>query len=846
MSPVGLIRASEIDQSSLRVADRFPFLAAHRYAPYFRLVTTTSGVTATPRRFRLQAFGTLRLVDSKDETLLGDHGHHRRRLAVLAVLAASGENGLSRDRLQGLFWPEVSQARARHSLEQLLYALRSSLDDDLFTGSNPVHLNAALIDSDVGDFSDALARRDLESAIALYRGPFLDGFYLSGAPAFEQWMDAERSRAERAYTDALERLAKNLENANDPSAVTPLLHKLIDIDPVSSKHAIALIRALMNGGDHASALRYAERYEAIVEREFGLGVGPAVAELVAEIRARAKTDSIVVRGVPSRATTRPEHESPVLATPVVPAAAAGDAAVGEAEALAPRIGDRRHPTMRYGIAVVALAALAAVGFKLRARATESPPTVTAPSKTPASIAVLPLVNHSDDPRDATLADGMTEDLIATLAKVSGLRVIASASVFEGLPKGMDVRRIADTLGVAYVVEGNLQKTGSQLRLQVRLRNARDAILWSDTYDRELRDVFAVEDDIAGSVVRELNVRIGSAAVVPRRRQPTQSVAAYELARRGNDRTLMRSDSGVRIAIKLFQEAVALDSTYAAAWAGLGSMYRLAASESWMPLAADRERYRALAEAALQKALTLDDSLPGAHTTLGHFRLADGDLQSAEQQFTRAIALDPGFAGAHEAFVSLSLWMVRPADALAHAERALELDPLTPEAHAELARALLGNDRCDEALAELGKVSGVKPAPLRVVPIAAECYAREGRWSEAIAVVRPRAEHGDPPPLALLGFMLGRSGQREKAQDVRATLLEGRQNGKVGAFWIAVVSAGLGDPAQACEWFERSIDDHSFNPGVGDAHEIVIGPLFADVRRQPCFDKIRKRLSLRLP
>jgi len=457
------------------------------------------------------------------------------------------------------------------------------------------------------------------------------------------------------------------------------------------------------------------------------------------------------------------------------------------------------------------------------------------------------VNHSDDPRDATLAEGMTEELIATLAKASGLRVTASTSVFALPKRGMDVRRIADTLGVAYLVEGSLQKTGSKLRVQIGLINARDAsTLWSDTYDREFRDVFAVEDDIAGSVVRELNVRIGSAAVVPRRRQPTQNVAAYEVYRHANDKVLIRSDSGVRIAIKLYQQAIALDSTYAAAWAGLGSMYRLAASESWMPLAADRERYDALAEAALQKAISLDDSLPGAHVTLGHFRMADGDLQSAEREYARAIAIDPGFAGAHEAFVQLFRWMGRPADELAHAQRAVELDPLAPEAHAELARALLGNDRCDEALAELGKLSGVKPAPLRVVPIAAECYARERRWSEAIAVLRPRAERGETPPLALFGFMLGRSGQREQAQDVRATLIKGWQSGKIGAFWIAVVTAGLGDRDQACEWFERSIADHSFHPGIGDAHEIVISPLLADVRRQPCFDTIRKRLSFRVP
>jgi TolB-like protein/DNA-binding SARP family transcriptional activator len=777
--------------------------------------------------------------------VLGDHGHQRRRLALLAVLAASGERGRSRDQLLGLFWPEVPQARARHSLGQLLYALRTSLDENLFGDDNSVSLNATLISSDIGDFSDALARRDLETAIALYRGPFLDGFYLNDARDFEQWMEGERRRIERTYTDALEHLAKSLESANDPSAVAPLLRRLIDIDPVSTKHAAALIRTLMNAGDHVAALRYAERYEAIVARELGTGVGPAVAELVAEVRARAKTDSIVVRGAPLplalRAAPQPVAESPLLAAHAV---ARGeptdttDAALHESGSPTPRAAVRRSGMLRYAIGGVAVAALAVVGWRVRARITGSAPTVRLQSRAAPSIAVLPLVNHSDDPRDATLADQMTEDLIATLAKVSGLRVIASSSVFV-LPRGMDVRRIADTLGVAYVIEGGLQKTGSQLRVQIRLRNARDSTLWSDTYDRELRDVFAVEDDIAGSVVRELNVRIGSAAVVPRRRRPTQNVAAAEVYRHASDKVLIRSDSGVRIAIKLYQQAIALDSTYAAAWAGLGSVYGLTAT----PLAADRERYHALAEAALQKAISLDDSLPGAHVTLGHFRMGAGDLQSAEQEFARAVAIDPGFAGAHEAYVPLFLWMGRPADALAHGQRAVELDPLTAESHAELARALMGNDRCDEALAELGKLRDMKQPPLRVAPMAAECYAREGRWSEAIAVLRPRAERGDTPLLALLGFMLGRSGQREQAQDVRATLLKGWQSGTVGAFWIAVVSAGLGDREQACEWFERSIADHSFRTNVGDAHQIIIGPLFADVRRQPCFDKIRKRFSL---
>jgi TolB-like protein/DNA-binding SARP family transcriptional activator len=803
-------------------------------------VITTSGVTAAPPRFRLQTFGTLRLTHSSDETALGDHGHQRRRLALLAVLAASGEQGRSRDQLLGLFWPEVSQPRARHSFDQLLYALRTSLDANLFAGGNPVHLNAAVINSDVADFSSALARGELDTAIALYRGPFLDGFYLSDAPAFEQWMEAERARVERSYTDALERLAKSLEDANDPSSVASVLHKLIDTDPVSSKHAIGLIRALMNAGDHASALRYAERYEAIVARELGTGVGPAVAALVAEVRARAKTESVVVRGVASRATAQAVGATTSPAPHVTEAPQPNNPGTHD-PAPAPvskRLVVRRRMAVRYGIPALVFAALVAIALWLRPRAASSAPTTTA--ITAASIAVLPLANHSGDPGDATLADGMTEELIARLAQITSLRVIASTSVFALPSRGMDVRRIADTLRVAHVLEGSLQKSGSRLRVQVRLLDARDAAtIWSETYDRELRDVFAVEDDIARAVVRELGLRLGATTAASVRRQPTRNVAAYELYVRGSDRTIIRSDSGARKGIELFRQAIALDSTYAAAWAGLGRLYGRMSSTGPMR---DRAPYYALAEEAARKALVLDDSLAEAHATLGALRLQSLDFKAAEQHLTRAIALDPGGVFPHERMVSLLLWTGRPTEALAHAERALALDPLAPDAHAEVAHALLGNNRCDEALAHLEKLSGLRPPLLRAAPISAQCYARERRWPEAIAVLRPSAERGEATPLALFGFMLARGGQKAEARRVRDTLLAGWRRGDVGAFWIAPVFAGLGERDAACGWLDRSVADGSLN---GAARDIIIGPLFDDMRRDPCFTHL-EQLSVRKP
>jgi DNA-binding SARP family transcriptional activator len=274
------------------------------------------------RRYRLRTFGTLALSGPEDDTLLGKETHQRRRLALLAVLAAAGMQGRSRDHLLLLFWRDATQPQARHSLEQLLYAIRSSIDEAVFAGVSPVRLNPAIISSDVAEFHGALERGDLEGAAKEYRGPFLDGFFLSDAPEFEQWVDAERARLSRSYCGVLERLAQSAEAAQDHSTAVRWWRKLAEADPVSGKNATGLIRALMNAGDHAAALLHAEHYEAVVARELDTSVGPAVASLVAEVRAKTKTERVTVlkpaspppphkpRAAPTQADATPVDQPP--------------------------------------------------------------------------------------------------------------------------------------------------------------------------------------------------------------------------------------------------------------------------------------------------------------------------------------------------------------------------------------------------------------------------------------------------------------------------------------------------------------------------------------------------------
>jgi DNA-binding SARP family transcriptional activator len=263
------------------------------------------------RRYRLRTFGTLALAGPEDDTVPGKETHQRRRLALLAVLAAAGMQGRSRDHLLLLFWRDATQPQARHSLEQLLYAIRSSIDEAVFAGVNSVRLNPAIISSDVAEFHGALERGDLEGAAKEYRGPFLDGFFLSDAPEFEQWVDAERARLSRSYCGVLERLAQGADAARDHSTAVRWWRKLAEADPVSGRNAAGLIRALMNAGDHAAALQHAEHYEAVVARELDTSVGPAVASLVAEVRAKTKTERVTVL---KAASPPPPHKAQAAPT----------------------------------------------------------------------------------------------------------------------------------------------------------------------------------------------------------------------------------------------------------------------------------------------------------------------------------------------------------------------------------------------------------------------------------------------------------------------------------------------------------------------------------------------------
>jgi TolB-like protein/DNA-binding SARP family transcriptional activator len=763
-------------------------------------------------------FGTLTLLGPDDETVLGRHGHHRRRLALLAVLAAAGERGRSRDQLLALFWPEVTQDKARHSLDQLLYALRSTIGEAMFVTRDPVRLDPAVLASDVEAFNRALELNDLEAAVELHRGPFLDGFHLGDGLEFERWLDTERARLERRYETALERLAQRAESAGDPAAAVEWWRRLAEADPLSGKHAARLIRALHRSGDYASALRYAERYESTVSKELGSSVGPDVASAVAELRAALPSPS-AVGAAPAAASA--DH---VIGPPRV----GGAIESSMAEPRARHASGRRIPAIvisgltLIGIAVIAVLWMTRAGGRRSLVSTEP------------AIAVLPFTTVAVTADDSVLVDGLTDELRAALSRIAHARVLARSSTFALRGSPTRVRDAADRLGATYVVEGSVQWSGPRLRVQARLLDgATGAIRWTETYDRERQDVFVVEGDIAAAVASELGLAIAPASMAALRQGATHNIAAYELYLRGRDPMNFRSEgeSGPVRGLAYLQQAVALDSSFAAAYANMPYMY-----VQLVNVAPDRRRareYKRLADSMAQRAVRLDPLLPEAHTAVGAAGIIGlSDLRGAEHAFRRSIALG-GSPRVHENLANVLGWTGRPQEALAEAMRSAKEDPLSATATAELGKALCLNRRYTEGLAELAQVARLRPPLLRVAAHVAICYGMQGRWREAVAELRDR-RHGRLAPL--LAYVSARAGDTTEAMAIRDELIARWRITERGANGIAIVSAGLGEFDETFAWLDRAIGDLSLDG-------YILYPLFDELHADPRWPRFLSRLGL---
>jgi serine/threonine-protein kinase len=443
-----------------------------------------------------------------------------------------------------------------------------------------------------------------------------------------------------------------------------------------------------------------------------------------------------------------------------------------------------------------------------------------------SLLVLPLENSSPDSTDASLSDGMTTELVGRLSANSTLHVIPVASNIARNRTTANIRKIADSLGVSSVLQGTMKKVGPRLNMQVRLIDARTgSTRWSEVYDRDMSDVFAVQDEISNGVSKALNARPSGNRQASTPDRYTPNIAAYEWYLRGMDVSLMRTDAGTMEGIQDFRNAIDADPRFAGAYAGLARLFLQFGNGD-----SKRREWFARAESAAVKAVSLDDSLAEAHVGLGWVLLATGRMSRAESELKTAVALNPAAPRAHEGLARLYMETGRTSDQLAEARAGLASDPLSYSAIREMALALNMNKRCDESLRILAPLKTLKPPAVIAGIISGQCYAYKKMWPQAIAEFQWTVDRGNSSNApAFLAYALARGGRTEEAKTILTKMLTNRTYSR-GSFGIGVVYAGLGDYDRAFEWLEKGI-------GEGQATQYILDPMFEDLQRDPRFSRL---------
>jgi serine/threonine-protein kinase len=454
-----------------------------------------------------------------------------------------------------------------------------------------------------------------------------------------------------------------------------------------------------------------------------------------------------------------------------------------------------------------------------------------------SIAVLPFVNASSDPENDYLSDGITDELIDALAKVDGLRVSSRTSVFALKGKPQDVRAIGALLGASEVLEGTVRKSGDQLRVTSQLTSTDDGrLLWSQRYDRTLRDVFAIQDELARTIVNTLRVTSFAGLEPSLARRYTGNITAYGLYLRGRYAWNKRSQEGVSEAIQFFEQAIAEDPLYALAYTGLSDAYALHVDYRSVPVEEGFERAKAYA----RKALELDETLAEAHASLAWCLFAyDWDWEGASREFRRSIELDPRYATAYQWYAFLLASGGQLEDALIAGHTAQELDPSSVSVRRSLGWLYVYTRRYEQARYHLIRAIAMNPTAEETYRVLGLSLALEGQLDESERILREAVGmHGAGSyTTATLGYVLARTGKRGEAEALVAELERRREREYVSPVALATVYIGLGNNERALDWAERAYDERR-----GWLAYFTVNPLLDPLRGEPRFQALVRRVA----
>ena len=467
--------------------------------------------------------------------------------------------------------------------------------------------------------------------------------------------------------------------------------------------------------------------------------------------------------------------------------------------------------------------------------TESPRAEESNEYSANSIAVLPFADHSPGRDQEYFCDGMTEELINALTKLRSLRVAAWTSALTLRGETHDIQKIGHQLKVGTVVSGSVRKAGERLRITVQLIGTRDgSYLWSETYDRLVEDVFAIQEEISQAIAAMLKVQIADGPATHLVRRYTKNVDAYALYLKGRYCWNQRSEQSLRKAIDYFEQAIAHDPAYAPAYSGLADSYSLLGNSGAVP----PKLVKARAMRAALKAVELDPTLAEAHTALGHVRATYcWNWHCAYTEYKSALKLNGSYATVHHWY---AITYLAPLgfldDALAEMQKAEELDPISVSIKRDIALVLYFARRFKQAIDQSGKTVGLEPGFYGgYLALGLACEA-SGHFAKAVEAFEQALSVSPQTPriLGALGHAYGKWGKSAKALSILEEIMLLAKSRYVQPFDVALIHLGLGNESAAFDWLEQAYKSHSY-----ELVSLKVDPRFDAVRRSLRFAKLLK-------
>lgn len=510
----------------------------------------------------------------------------------------------------------------------------------------------------------------------------------------------------------------------------------------------------------------------------------------------------------------------------------GSGGPAQARAPAPQWGspDRNRPAIAVGLAVLVVV----VGVVAGLREKRPPPVAAGPIR---SLAVLPLANLSRDPGQEYFAEGMADVLRQDLEGIRALRVISRTSSMYYRGSNKPLPEIARQMNVDAVIEGSVLRSGTRVRITVELiEAATDTRLWGGTYDRDLKDIFTLQSEVARRIADEIRVTLTPPDRARLARLHTPDPDAYLAYSKGRFFWNRRTETDLKKAIGYFREAIEKDPNYALAYDGL--------ADCWLPLGwyaymAPTETFPH-AKTAVMKALALDDSLAAAHTSLAFVTLYyDRDWAGAEREFRRAIALNPNYANGHHWYAEFLSLVGRHKEAIAESERARELDPLSNIINTWVGSRYFFARRYDEAIEQYRNAVEMDPGFVPVHLVLGHAFEQKHMYGEAIAELEKAValSGGSPVYMASLAHAYGVSGRRYEARKLFNALRGLSKRRYVSSYDLALAALGVGATDQALGLLANAVEERSPRAAF-----LTVDPRFDELRSDLRFKALMVRIG----